>query len=438
MTRILAIGLHYPPHHIGGYEVSCRDVMERLADRGHEVAVLTSDLRRPGVSDPPGERDGRIPVCRDLVPWFRDEALWAPPWWARWRIERANQRALVAALDRTRPDVVSAWQLGGLSIGLLTTVARRGIPIVYALSDDWLSYAPELDAWNRLFRRVPNPIARLLGHVLRVPTTVPDLGSTGPFCFISDATRQRAEQYTPWSMDDTALVYSGIDGRLFEPGDGQRGARPWGAGRLLYVGRYDPRKGIETTIRAMPQLPGMVLEVQGTGDAVERDRLAALAGNLGISDRVEFAAVDRAGLPDRYRAADLVVFPSEWEEPFGLVPVEAMACGTPVVATGVGGSNEFLVGGRNCIRFRSGDADDLAAAVRRVAADADLRERMVADGFRTAEYFDVDRLADAFEAWHDAAAARFADGRPRSRSFDLDAVTADGPDGQGTGGAAVR
>src|SRR3546814_11043486 len=83
---------------------------------------------------------------------------------------------------------------------------------------------------------------------------------------------------------------------------------------------------------------GTTLEVQGTGDPAERDRMASLAAELGLGDRVEFGSVDRAGLVERYRAADAFVFPSEWEEPFGLVPLEAMACGTPVMATGAGGS----------------------------------------------------------------------------------------------------
>ena len=190
-----------------------------------------------------------------------------------------------------------------------------------------------------------------------VPTTVPDLGQSGPLCFISEVTRQRADDLRPWSMDDTAIVYSGIDGRLFTPSDPPNRDRPWG-GRLLYVGRYDPRKGIETAIRALAHLDaGSTLEVQGTGDPVERDRLVALASDLGVGDRVEFGAVDRAELVARYRAADAVVFPSEWEEPFGLVPLEAMACGTPVVATGVGGSGEFLLDGANCLRFRAGDPE---------------------------------------------------------------------------------
>ena len=125
--------------------------------------------------------------------------------------------------------------------------------------------------------------------------------------------------------------------------------------------------------------------------------------------------VTRAELRERYAEADVCLFPTEWPEPFGLVPLEAMACGTPVVATGSGGSGEFLLHGENCLRFPPGDAAALAAAVRRLADDPDLRRRIVRTGFATANELSVDRLADVLEAWHIAAAGRYASGRPGDR-----------------------
>lgn len=418
MTRVLFLNLYFPPHHLGGYESSCADVASRLADRGHEVAVLTSGARTPGTEDPPGERDGRIPVWRDLAAYVDgDGHLLSPSLTDRWRIERANQRALRRAIERQRPDVISAWQVGGLSLGLLSAIARTGIPVVYAVCDDWLSYSLELDAWTRLFRPLPRPLARALGVALRVPTTVPDIGRTGPLLFVSDLTRDRARRYSPWTIEDAAVVHSGIDATAFLA-DGGRTGRPWG-GRLLYAGRYDPRKGIETAIRALCLLEDEVLEIRAVGDPVERTRLEGVVAELGLEARVEMGTCPRDQLGARYRAADVVVFPSEWEEPFGLVPLEAMACGTPVVGTGVGGSGAFLVDGANCLRFRPGDPADLAAAVRRLAADPALRARLVTAGLRTAATFDVERLADDFEAWHAAAAERFAHGRPPPRELDL-------------------
>lgn len=424
MTRVLTLSLYYPPHHVGGYEVSCRDVMDRLAQRGHDVTVLTTTARLPGVDDPAGEARAAVPVRRELQAWFRDDHLYAPSLPVRWTTERRNHAALQHALDDAHPEVVSVWQLGAVSLGLLTAVAERGIPVVYAVSDDWLSYGPVLDAWSRLFTRRPG-VGRALRPLLGVPTTLGDLGATGTFCFISEVTRERAERYAPGSQrpgprfPDATVVYSGIDLHLFTLADGPVVERPW-RGRLLYVGRYDTRKGIETLIRAMPLLDAATtLEVQGTGDPGERARLEALAAELGVAARVTFGAVTRAELPERYRAADAVVFPSEWEEPFGLVPVEAMACDTPVAATGVGGSGEFCIDGENCVLFTAGDPADLAAAVRRLARDADLRRHLVTQGRTTARYFSVDHLTDAFEAWHAAAATRFAAGRPPRRTFTL-------------------
>jgi glycosyltransferase involved in cell wall biosynthesis len=137
--------------------------------------------------------------------------------------------------------------------------------------------------------------------------------------------------------------------------------------------------------------------------------------DLGLHGRVTFAAVDRAALRSHYLRADAIVVPSEWPEPFGLVPIEAMACGRPVVATGTGGSGEFLVDGGNCLRFPAGDPKALSEAVLRLAGDPDLRTTLIAGGLRTASMLDTDRLADVLEEWHLAAVARFADGEPSPR-----------------------
>ena len=110
--------------------------------------------------------------------------------------------------------------------------------------------------------------------------------------------------------------------------------------------------------------------------------------------------LDRPELADAYRAADVMVFPSLWAEPFGLVPVEAMACGVPVVATGVGGSAEFLVDGGNALLYPPGDPAALAARLHQLATDPALRRRLVEGGGATAEELDVDRLTDVMELWH--------------------------------------
>jgi glycosyltransferase involved in cell wall biosynthesis len=404
VIRVLVVTNLYPPHHYGGYEVLCRDVVEGFRRRGHEVTVLTGAERVAGVTDPPEER--ATGVRRDLALYWRDHELLRPPWRERLRIEQANQRALASALDAARPDVVSVWHMGGASMGLLATLVARAVPVVYVVCDDWLDYGPRLDAWLRPFLCRPR-LGTLVGRLAGVPASPPAIGRDGTFCFASETVRRRALATEWWQpAARTAVVYNGVDTTLFSPAPDHSG-RPW-RWRLLYVGRIDPRKGIETAVRALPLFPAeATLTMLGRGDEDHRRHLEAVVAELGVGDRVQFGVADRADLPDHYRAADAVVFPVTWEEPFGLVPVEAMACGTPVVATGTGGSGEYLADGDNCLLHPPGDADALATAVTRLADDPALRGRLVAGGLTTATALDFDPWVELLEAWHLAAADRF-------------------------------
>lgn len=392
MSRVLVVTNMYPPHHYGGYELSCRDCVERWRAAGHDVLVLTSRLRVPGAVTPPGETG----VMRALRIYFRDGDLHAPPVPVRLAWEWANQRALRRALRAFRPDVVSVWHMGAMSMGLLTTLVRSGARLVYMVCDDWLVYGRDLDGWARLFPAHPRlaRLAPLFDRVLGVPCTLPaDLGASGRFLFVSEVVRARSAAMTPWSFPDTAVVHSGIDTRDFPIPAAPPPPRAW-AWRLLYVGRLDPRKGIETLLRALALLPAeATLSVVGDGPPAYRARLADLVGELGCAGRVRFAVLPRPELRAAYQAADALVFPSEWEEPFGLVPLEAMACATPVVATRTGGAAEFLANGANCLAVPPGDPAAIAAALHRLADDRSLRCGLVAGGLATAARFTTDRLA---------------------------------------------
>jgi glycosyltransferase involved in cell wall biosynthesis len=159
--------------------------------------------------------------------------------------------------------------------------------------------------------------------------------------------------------------------------------QPWQQ-RLLYVGRLEERKGIGTAIEALAHLPGATLRVVGAGDPREAARLRELADRLGVAQRVTFAGgVPRTELSAVYASGDVTLFPVVWPEPFGLVPLESMAVGRPVIATGRGGSGDYLRDGDNSLLFEAGDAAALAAVVRRLE-DGPLRTRLRAGGLQTA------------------------------------------------------
>lgn len=392
--RILTITNWYPPHHRGGYEINCADVMNRLAARGHRVEVLCGNQRLPNVQD----AEQPVPVHRDLQMYWRDEAPWTPGPRGQLEIERANQAALRRIVEDLCPDVVSVWHLAAFSLNLLTAVHRRGLPIVYSIGDAWPSYTMTMDPWARRFdRRVGRPIGRLLESMVGVPVVVPDLGSIGLACFTTRFVEEDIRQNGRWRFPRSRIIPAGIDRGVLD-GRGAAGSaqRDW-AWKLAYFGRFDVRKGVDTLIRSIAELPEASLAMYGRGGEQERDRLASLAARLGVGERVSFGSLDTHELGAAYRASDCVVFPSEWPEPFGMVPLEAMECGTPVVATGTGGSSDFLSHEENCLIFRAGDSAALAAQVRRLAADPALRERLRSAGYRTAQKFDVDLIADTYE-----------------------------------------
>jgi glycosyltransferase involved in cell wall biosynthesis len=272
--------------------------------------------------------------------------------------------------------------------------------------DDWLDYGPKVDGWLQRFGGRRAIAAGLAERVTGLPARV-DLAGAGSYVFVSESTRRHALEAGVRVAGGVA--HSGIDPEMF------RGAaeQPW-AWRLLYVGRLDERKGVEDAVAALAHLPGEArLTIVGGWDEGMERRLRDLGAGLGLAERVILAGQrGRDALPAAYAAADAVVFPVRWEEPWGLVPLEAMAMGRPVVATGRGGSGEYLRDGENCLLFPSGDARALARALRRLAGDAPLRARLREDGARTAARHTERQFNAQVQRWLEQAGARARTPRP--------------------------
>ena len=151
---------------------------------------------------------------------------------------------------------------------------------------------------------------------------------------------------------------------------------PTRGSEILFVGQLIRGKGCDLLLRALTKT-ATVLPVRILGDGNARQQLEALAGRLGISERVRFSGwVDNARLGDFYRRSRLVVMPGRWPEPFGLVGLEAMACGRPVVAFDVGGVRDWLEPDRTGLLVAEQDVDSLASAIDRLCTDDALAERL--------------------------------------------------------------
>ncbi|GGL99589.1 glycosyltransferase family 4 protein [Nakamurella endophytica] len=344
--RILVLTDTYPPAATGGYERSCADVVRVWRAAGHRVLVLTTGADVP--AEPEVRRELRRPDAD----------------------AGAHCRAVVQqALADLRPEVVSAWNLARVPVAaVLDPVAEAGVPVVLAVCDGWLHDAP---------------------------ADVRPCAPGSALAYVSEHLR-RATHPPAWAPQRSAVVHSGIDVDVFGPDrlPAPEPDRPWG-GRLLYVGRLAAAKGVEDAVSALALLPPSDrLTVVGPPHPTQSAVLDELIGRSGVRDRVDVAGpVDRPDLPRYYRAADAVLFPSRWQEPFGLVPLEAMACGTPVVATGTGGSAEYLRDGGNALLVPAGDPAALAAAVGRLARDPALRRALADAGRHTSTHYTVPGLA---------------------------------------------
>ena len=390
--RILTVGNLYPPHHLGGYELVWQAAVGALRAAGHDVRVLTTE-QRFSAGDGSSEAGE---VSRELRWYWRDHDFPRLSGAARLRLERHNRAVIRRHLKEMRPQVVSWWAMGGMSLSLVERARRAGIPALGWVNDDWLIYAPDVDQWTRAWRRRPR-VAAVAERVGGVPTTV-DLDHAARWVFCSEAIRRSTLLVRP-GLANTAVLHQGVAAE-FAPAP----EHPW-EGRLLYAGRLDERKGLDTLIDAAGTLPGITLRVIGDGDREVETRLRARAAAAGATDRVAFEpGIPRSALAAAYAASDAVVFPVKWFEPWGLVPLEAMAVGRPVIATGQGGSGEYLEHEVNALLFPPGDAEALAAAVRRIAADPSLRGRLCEGGRATAARLTEARWLEGVVAEHEARA----------------------------------
>ncbi len=212
-----------------------------------------------------------------------------------------------------------------------------------------------------------------------------------------------------------SVVPCGVDLDLFGPAEISR--EPGGPFRIASVGRLVPRKGVELVIRALRILKdqgiddvelaivggGAVGEVAGDPEA---ERLLELARELGVDGQVRLRGqVPRERMPLEICRADAVVC-APWYEPFGIVPLEAMACGVPVIAAAVGGLIDTVVDGRTGLHVPPRDPEAIADAVLQLRNNPEMAQQLGRDGLvRVRGRYSWDRIAADSEKAYQAAIA---------------------------------
>jgi D-inositol-3-phosphate glycosyltransferase len=375
----------------GGQDVHVLELSSALAAMGHDVTVWT---RRddPLLADTVPVRPGvvvRHASAGPAEPLPKDELVPHLP---------AFTDSLKVAWATDRPDVVHAhfWMSG---MAALAAAAGR-IPVVETFH--------ELGSVTRRHRgsddtspegriRAELAVARAVDRVLATCTDeVFELARLG-------APRRRI-----------SVVPCGVDTDLFAPEGpvAQRSERP----RLVSLGRLVRHKGVDEVIEALRRIPNAELVVAGGARACDPDaeRLRAHAEAVGVADRVRLIGpVGREAVPALLRSADAVVC-VPWYEPFGIVPLEAMACARPVVASAVGGIQDTVVDQVTGLLVPPRRPDAVAAAVRDLLASPTRATAYgIAGHDRVLARYDWERVAAATEAVYGEVIASRS-GRARS------------------------
>ena len=366
--RILIVSGIWPPD-VGGPASHAPEVSGFLRERGHAVEVVTTAEAPPTATAFPVRW-----VSRELPAGVRHLTGAA----------RIRERA-------ARNDVVySTGMLGRTALGC--ALARK--PFVAKLTQD--------PAFERALRR---------GQFRGDPVEFQTSGAARALRAARDVELRRAAHVVcpsaflaglvrGWGVPEERIsVLPNPTPPLPELPERARGERPL----LAFAGRMTAPKALGVALEALAQVPEVELALAGDGD--ERAALEARAHELGLDGRVRFlGSLPRGEVLALLRRADAALLSSAWEN-FPHTLVEALAVGTPAIATDVGGVREIVTDGENGLLVGPGDPAALAAAIRRFTGDDELRARLTAAAAPSAERFSPERIYGRLEEILTRAAA---------------------------------
>jgi glycosyltransferase involved in cell wall biosynthesis len=378
MRILIASGTWYPERN--GVARVASEVGQRLAGRGHEVTALV-----PRVAGMPREeRDGSLAVHRVIE-------RGVMPLTVKDVFETTRRSGSLGPFD------VLVGHGASTAVGLARAGLTAPLVLVYHASlPRELRFMRSRLGWGRerLVAYLNDPISVLLERSA--------VRQCARILVLSDFSRSLLATDHPDEVHKVHVVSGGVETTSFSPGDGRRAARArLGVNQserlVVTVRRAEPRMGIEQLLRAMLIARADDLRLAVVGGGLLTDELVQLTSQLGLDGRVQIVGrVSEDELRDWYRAADLFVLPTVAYEGFGMVTLEALASGTPVVGTKAGATPELLEPLDPRLVAEGSDPESLALAIGEALTFSDDHLRR-----RSREYavtrFDWERVTRMWE-----------------------------------------
>jgi phosphatidylinositol alpha-mannosyltransferase len=400
--RICLVSAAYRPYPSGVSE-HVHHLAEGLRDLGQDVSIVTTSYDRERGSKGVREKAGK-PESRHSLPLSLSPSLpLSLP------VTRVG-RAVLIPMNRSYATLPVGLRMSGQ---VKRHLARGSFDIVHCHGMFW----PEISYWAIRHSKSVNLVTFLTAG-FKIHTTgaglfrsvfAKQLTNIHGRIAISERARQAA---APYVAGEFRIIPCGIDLNRFKPTDrGIEGQRDKGTNTrsldpstprpprpltILFLGRLDARKGIEVLLRALPGVlrsaPGTRLTVAGRGPMEQAAH--KLAEKLGVAASVDFlGVVNPEDLPRLYAGCDVYCAPGLGGETLGIVLLEAMASGAPVVASRIPGYDETIQDAVNGMLTPPADPEALSAALVKVLLDKSLRERLSAAGLERAREYAWPKVA---------------------------------------------
>lgn len=395
--KILYINSLYSPLIEGGAEISLQLIVEGLQSKGYEVAVL-SLMPQKGLKEElvNGVKVYRAGLKNRYWPYTKQRPgkLQRLSWHFKDRYNREMKSYVNEVLQLEKPDVVSCHNLAGWSVAVWDEIQRAGIPMIQVLHDMYLACA------NSNMFKGDHPCDQQCLSCRLLRSQHPEKSrQLSAVVGISHSILNRFTQMGYFQNAEKRVIHNTRQIPVSPPRKDRQAGEPLKVG---YLGTLSKIKGLEWLIEQFQSLEiDATLAIGGSGQADYEAHLKS------ISTKPSISFLGRVDSNDFYKKIDVLVVPSLWQEPLGMVAIEALAHHLPVIAHKVGGLQESVIDDVNGLYCYASEPDSLGAAILKLYEDVDLYNRLSTTARASVtEILSKDRMIGEYQAVIDLFAAK--------------------------------